>query len=196
MTRSEVLTASAAASGQGAPFVLVQRLPNRVLTYLLPSRYCESDRTGGLAQEIIGGACPGYDQVARIVAWVRDSVHYVPGSSTTPVSALEVRARGAGVCRDLTHLAVALCRSVSIPARMVAGYLEGLEPMDLHAWLEVYVGGRWYTFGPGRRHLDDGRVVLAHGRDAADVPIYNQFGPPLVPRAIRVDVRRIGTAGP
>jgi len=192
-TWSEVLTASAAATAPGAPFVLIQALPSAVLTYLLPSRYCESDRLGELAWRIAGDARPGYDQVARITEWVRANVRYIPGSSNTAISAVEVRERGAGVCRDLTHLAISLCRAISIPARMVVGYLEGLEPMDLHAWLEAYVGGRWYTFDPTQRGLGGGRVVLAHGRDVADVPVYNQFGPPLVPRAIRVSVTRAGT---
>ncbi len=193
-TRSRVLTAGAAATAPGAPFVLIQRLPARVLTHLLPSRYCESDRLGREATCIAGDACPGYDQVARIVDWVRREIAYVPGSSNTLVSALEVKARGAGVCRDLTHLAISLCRALSIPARMVVGYLEGLEPMDLHAWFEAYVGDRWYTFDPTQSHLGGGRVMLALGRDAADVPVFNQFGPPLIPRSIDVGVRRAGDA--
>lgn len=192
-TQSTVLTAGAADRAPGAPFVLIQDLPPEVLTYLLPSRYCESDRLGPDAQRIVGNARPGYDQVARIVEWVQQEVAYVPGSSNTLVSAMEVKARGAGVCRDLTHLAISLCRSISIPARMVVGYLEGLEPMDLHAWFEAFVGGRWYTFDPVQAHLDGGRVMLALGRDATDVPIFNQFGPPVIPRSIDVAVRRTAT---
>ena len=191
-TRSRVLTAGAAEAAPGAPFVLIQRLPPKVLTYLLPSRYCESDRLGAEARRIVGDAQPGYDQVERIVEWVRSEIAYVPGSSNTLVSALETRARGAGVCRDLTHLAISLCRALSIPARMVVGYLEDLVPMDLHAWFEAYVGDRWYTFDPTQTHLAGGRVMLALGRDAADVPVFNQFGPPLIPRSIDVGVRRVG----
>jgi len=194
-TRSSVLTAGAAETAPGAPFVLIQQLPPQVLTYLLPSRYCESDRLGAEASRIVGGAHPGYDQVARIVEWVRQKVAYVPGSSNTLVSALEVKARGAGVCRDLTHLSISLCRALSIPARMVVGYLEDLEPMDLHAWFEAFVGGRWYTFDPTQNGLGGGRVMLALGRDAADVPVFNQFGPPAIPRAIRVSVARTGERG-
>lgn len=194
-TGSAVLTAGAADRAPGTPFTLIQDLPAEVLTYLLPSRYCESDRMGPDAQRIVADARPGYDQVARIVEWVRQEVAYVPGSSNTLVSALEVKARGAGVCRDLTHLAISLCRSISIPARMVVGYLEGLEPMDLHAWFEAFVGGRWYTFDPTQRDLGGGRVMLALGRDAADVPVFNQFGPPVVPRYIEVSVERTGERG-
>jgi len=192
-TQSTVLTAGAADRAPGAPFVLIQDLPPEVLTYLLPSRYCESDRLGPDARRIVGNRRPGYDQVARIVEWVQQEIAYVPGSSNTLVSAMEVKARSAGVCRDLSHLAISLCRSLSIPARMVVGYLEGLEPMDLHAWFEAFVGGRWYTFDPIMRHLDGGRVMLALGRDGADVPVFNQFGPPVIPRSIDVGVRRSGT---
>lgn len=189
-TRSTVLTSGAAERAPGAPFVLIQQLPPEVLTYLLPSRYCESDRLGSEARRIVGNARPGYDQVQRIVEWVQQEVAYIPGSSNTLVSAMEVKARGAGVCRDLTHLCISLCRALVIPARMVVGYLEGLEPMDLHAWFEVYVGDRWYTFDPTQTSLDGGRVMLALGRDGADVPVFNQFGPPVIPRSIAVDVKR------
>ena len=78
---------------------------------------------------------------------------------------------------DLAHLGIALCRSISIPARMVVGYLHGLEPMDLHAWFEAYVGDRWYTFDPSQQELRGGRIAIAYGRDAADVSIFHQFGP-------------------
>ena len=122
------------------------QLPNEVLPYLNPSRYCESDRFGDLAREITMDALPGYDQVSKITDWVRDFIDYLPGTSEFPLSAVEVHHLGHGVCRDLAQLAIALCRSISIPARLVVGYLHNLQPMDLHAWFEAYVGGRWYTF--------------------------------------------------
>jgi len=176
-TSAEVMTPECFDFGWGAPFVNVQFLPDSVLTFLLPSRYCESDRFGDLAQEIVGGCLPGYNQVAAIASWVRSRVPYVPGSSFMPISALEVKDQGQGVCRDLAHLAIALCRSISIPARLVVGYLQGLTPMDLHAWFEAYVGGRWYTFDPTQEENFGGRVAIAYGRDAADVSIFHQFGP-------------------
>jgi transglutaminase-like putative cysteine protease len=80
------------------------------------------------------------------------------------------------VCRDLAQLAIALCRSISIPARLVVGYLHKLHPMDLHAWVEAYVGNRWHTFDPTQAALCGGRVIIAFGRDAADVSIFHQFG--------------------
>jgi transglutaminase-like putative cysteine protease len=96
-----------------------------------------------------------------------------------------------GVCRDLAHLGIALCRSLSMPARMVVGYLNGLEPMDLHAWFEAYVAGRWYTFDPTQVELKGGYVAIGYGRDAADVAVYNQFGPAVYPTSQKVGVECI-----
>ncbi|MGR9013806.1 MAG: transglutaminase domain-containing protein [Gammaproteobacteria bacterium] len=175
-TSFEVITAETIDSAPGAYFIEIQNLPESVLPYLLPSRYCESDRFGDLTREIITDALPGYDQVGKIVDWVQRSIQYIPGSSDSPVSAVEVHHRGYGVCRDLAQLAIALCRSISIPARLMVGYLYQLEPMDLHAWFEAYIGGRWYIFDPIQNPLRGGRVIIASGRDAADVSVYHQFG--------------------
>ena len=161
----------------GAGFVEVQYLPDSVLSYLLPSRYCESDRFSELANSITIGQNPGYDQVLTINQWLRNTISYVPGSSDYPLSAIEVNHKQYGVCRDLAHLGIALCRSLSIPARFVVGYLLDLKPMDMHAWYEVYIGGRWYTFDATQTVLKGGYIAVGFGRDAADVAIYNQFGP-------------------
>jgi len=134
---------------------------------------------------------PGYDQVSRLVAWIRANVQYVPGSSDVPWSAVEIHQRGYGVCRDLAHLGIALCRSISIPARIVVGYLHNLQPMDLHAWFEAYVGGRWYTFDPTQPDLYGGRVIIAFGRDAADVAVFHQFGPACLLVDMQVRVERL-----
>jgi len=91
----------------------------------------------------------------------------------------------------MAHLGIACCRALSIPARMVVGYLETLEPMDLHAWFEAYVGNRWYTFDPTQENLSGGRVAIAFGRDAADVAIYTQFGDPVELLNMQVNVRRM-----
>lgn len=175
-TSAEVTTTRDADTAPGAFFIEIQNLPESVLVYLLPSRYCESDRFGDLAREIVSGEQPGYDQVASINRWIQNTVRYTPGSSNTAVSASEINQRGEGVCRDMAHLGIALCRSISIPARLVVGYLYGLKPMDLHAWFEVYVGDRWYTFDPTQNKTRGGRVAIAYGRDAADVPVFHQFG--------------------
>jgi len=190
-TSAEVMTADMVDQAQGAPFVEIQDLPDSVLSYLLPSRYCESDRFHEMATEITHGQVPGYDQVAAINRWLYHKVRFLPGSSDTPVSAAEVNGRRVGVCRDLAHLGIALCRSLSIPARMVVGYLHRLEPMDLHAWYEAYVGGRWYTFDATQFELHGGYVAVGYGRDAADVAIYSQFGPPVYPKAQAVKVECI-----
>ena len=176
---------------QDAPFVEVQNLPDTVLSYLLPGRYCESERFGQMATEITAGQLLGYNQVAAIEAWVRATIRYEYSGSDIPLSAVEVNSRQWGVCRDLAHLGIALCRSLSIPARMVVGYLYGLEPMDLHAWFEAYLAGRWYTFDATQQELKGGYVVLGYGRDAADVAVYNQFGPAVYPTTKNVRVQLI-----
>jgi transglutaminase-like putative cysteine protease len=190
-TSAEVMTADHIDKKYGAPFIEIQNLPDGVLSYLLPSRYCESDRFHEMASEITIGQAPGYDQIVAIVFWLRENIDFIPGSSETPVSAAEVNMRKFGVCRDLAHLGIALSRSLSIPARMVVGYLYQLEPMDLHAWFEVFVGGRWYTFDPTQTELKKGYVAVGYGRDAADVAIFNQFGPVTYPISQTVSVEHI-----
>jgi transglutaminase-like putative cysteine protease len=187
-TAAEVMISDTVDRAPGAPFVDVQNLPDSILGYLLPSRYCESDRFGQMANEITAGYLPGYNQVAAIESWLRDTIRFEPYGGDIHVSAIEVNARQWGVCRDLSHLGIALCRSLSIPARMVVGYLYGLQPMDLHAWFEAYVGGRWYSFDATQWQTSGGYVAIGYGRDAADVAVYNQFGPPLFPAGQRVTV--------
>jgi transglutaminase-like putative cysteine protease len=190
-TTAEIMTADEVDQSPGAPFVNIENLPDEVLDYLLPSRYCESDRFSQMAAEITAGQQLGYDQVNAIERWVRTNIRYEAGDSPLPVSARDVNARRWGVCRDLSHIAIALCRSLSIPARLVVGYLHGLKPMDLHAWFEAFVGGRWYTFDATQQQLTGGYVVIGYGRDAADVAIYNQFGPAVYPMTQDVQVRVI-----
>lgn len=188
-TLADVEAADAADSAPGAPFVEVQELPEETLPFLLPSRYCESDRFGGMASSLVAGQRAGYDQCAAIVDYIRSTLEYRPGAGQDIISAIEVHQRNAAVCRDMAHLGIALCRALSIPTRMVVGYLETLQPMDLHAWFEAYVGRRWYTFDPTQADLIGGRVAVAYGRDAADVAIYTQFGDPveLVHMTVRVE---------
>ena len=190
-TAADVMTADSVDQAPGAPFVEIQNLPDAVLSFLLPSRYCESELFGQMATEITAGQQLGYDQVAAIEAWLRTTIRFEPGSSDLAVSAVEVNTRQSGVCRDLAHLGVALCRSLSIPARLVVGYLHGLEPMDMHAWFEAYVAGRWFTFDATQAVPRGGYVAIGYGRDAADVAVYNQFGPPVYPTAQGVNVHLI-----
>lgn len=190
-TAAEVMTTDTIDRAPGAPLVEIQNLPDSVLCYLLPSRYCESDRFGQMAMSITEGQLTGYDQVASIENWLREYIPYQPGSSEVPLSAVEVNNKQAGVCRDLAHLGIALCRSLSIPARMVVGFLHGLQPMDFHAWFEAFIGGRWYTFDPTQAVLRGGYVVIGYGRDAADVAVYNQFGPVVSAAKMLVRVTRL-----
>lgn len=190
-TAAEVMIADYVDQSPGARFVEIQNLPDDVLSYLLPSRYCESDRFGQLATLIAAGQMLGYDQVAAIESWLRATIRNESGISANSMSAVEVNSRQSGVCRDFAHLGIALCRSLNIPARMVVGYLYGLEPMDLHAWFEAYVAGRWYTFDATQTNLTGGYVAIGYGRDAADVAVYNQFGPAVYPTVQKVCVQRI-----
>ncbi len=171
-----VETESELAVAPAAPFTPVQELPDFSLTYLLPSRYCPSDALEARAREIVGAASPGYEQVDAIRAWIAEHIEYRYGASDASTDAEATLARGAGVCRDFAHVGIALTRALRIPARMVVGYLHRLEPMDLHAWFEAYVGGRWYSFDATQREPRGGRVVLAYGRDAADVAFITNYG--------------------
>ncbi|MCY7322806.1 MAG: transglutaminase family protein [Phormidesmis sp. CAN_BIN36] len=169
----------------GAPFVPVQNIPDGVLQFLLPSRYCPSDRLGDLATKIVGDRTPGYDQVEAIRDWIQTHIDYRYGTSDASTSAFETAHDRVGVCRDFAHLGIALCRSLNIPARMVVGYLYQLDPMDLHAWFEAFVGdsqsqdpqGRWFTFDATQPQPRGNRIAIAYGRDAADVALATQFGP-------------------
>lgn len=187
-TSADVMTTDTPEQIHYTYFVEIPNLPESTLIYLHPSRYCESDRFNQMAREIVGDQAPGYDQVIAIKDWIQRTIKYQPESSVFPESAVEVNQKGIGVCRDLAHLGITLCRSISIPARMVVGYLYGLQPMDLHAWFEVFVGGNWHTIDPTQKDLRAGRVAIAYGRDAADVAVYTQFGPPALHTSIIVSV--------
>jgi transglutaminase-like putative cysteine protease len=159
-----------------ATFVPVEKLPNEAIIYTLPSRYCESDKLSNLAFEIVENLPLGYAQVEAIRLWVKNNLTYEYGRSSSSTSAFDVSISKTGVCRDFTHLCLALCRALNIPARMVVGYLYDLKPMDLHAWFEAFVGDKWYSFDATQASPKGGRVVIAYGRDANDVAFASQFG--------------------
>ena len=190
LASADVECPDGADAAPGAEFVEVQRLPEDVLPFLLPSRYCESDCFYEMASEITAGCLPGWNQVSMIVDYVAGAMRYTPGSGSILRSAREVNGCSDAVCRDMAHLGIALTRALSIPARMVVGYLEPLTPTDLHAWFEAYVGGRWYTFDPTQTSLDGGRVAIAYGRDAADVAVFTQFGDPVPLMLMEVNVEK------
>ena len=159
-----------------AAFVPVENLPNEAIIYTLPSRYCESDKLSNLAFQIVQNLPLGYPQVEAIRFWVKSNLTYEYGRSSSSTSAYDVSISRHGVCRDFTHLCLALCRALNIPARIVVGYLYDLKPMDLHAWFEAFVGNRWYAFDATQSLPKGGRVVIAYGRDANDVAFASQFG--------------------
>ncbi|CAN5571665.1 transglutaminase family protein [soil metagenome] len=161
----------------GAPPTPVEWLPDDALLYLLQSRYCPSDKMESQAREIVGNALPGYDQVEAIRHWIHENLEYRYGVSDATTDALDTLGHGAGVCRDFSHVGVALTRSLKIPARVVVGYLYQLDPMDMHAWFEAFIDGRWYTFDATQAQPRGARIVVAYGRDAADVAFVSNYGP-------------------
>lgn len=165
----------------------VEQLPDDVLLYLLPSRYCPSDKLCERAREIVQGAAPGYAQVERIREWVHETHEYRYGVSCESTDAIDTMQAKAGVCRDFAHIGVSLCRALQIPARTVVGYLHELDPMDLHAWFEAFIGGRWYTFDATQSEPRSGRIVVAYGRDIADVAFLSNYAPMTVER-MKVEV--------
>jgi len=180
-----VETESELAIAPDAPMTPPEKLPDSTMLYLLPSRYCPSDALLSKALAIAGGCAPGYAQVDAIRDWIRTTIAYRHGASDASTDARATIDAGSGVCRDFAHVGIALVRALHVPARMVVGYLHGLEPMDLHAWFEAYVGDRWYTFDATQAEPRGGRVVLAYGRDAADVAFISNWGP-LTTTAMRV----------
>jgi len=172
----------------------IAQLPSDVLVFLLQSRYCPSDKMEDRARDITLGAGPGYSQVEAIRAWIHQNVEYKYAVSDGSTDALDTLEAGSGVCRDFAHIGVSLCRALRIPARMVVGYLYQLDPMDLHAWFEAYVGGRWYTFDATQAQPRGGRIVVAYGRDAADVAFLSNYGP-LEMGEMKVAVHSVSPAG-
>lgn len=166
-----------------APQERVEALPAEVLQYLLPSRYCESDRLLDLAWAEFETVPPGAPRVQAVCDWVHGHLSFRYGSTDVHASACTVLEGKEGVCRDFTHLAVALCRALTIPTRYAFGYLPDIEvaptddPMDFAAWMEVYLGGTWWTYDPRNNARRIGRTVIGRGRDAADVAMITSWGP-------------------
>ena len=160
-----------------APFTPTHLLPTDALHYLLPSRYCQSDQVSGIVGEIGVTQADTYRDVEAIRHWINQNIEYKYGASDASTSALDTAKSRQGVCRDFAHLGISLCRSMNIPARIVVGFLLNLEPMDLHAWFEAYLNGRWYTFDATQDQPRGNRIVVAYGRDAADVALTTNFAP-------------------
>ncbi|QDT11253.1 transglutaminase-like domain-containing protein [Planctomycetes bacterium K23_9] len=147
----------------------IAQVPSDVLTYLNPSRYCESDLLGRFAFEEFGQVPRGFQRVQAICDWVNTHLDYTPGSTTSTTTAADVLLQRTGVCRDYAHLAISLCRGLGIPARYVSGYAVDLQPPDFHGFMEAFLDGNWYLFDPTKLAETKGLVRIATGRDAADV---------------------------
>jgi transglutaminase-like putative cysteine protease len=155
----------------------VGEVPDEIFHYLMPTRYCESDVLGSVAQQMFGQHPPGIARVRSIVEWIHESIAYRPGSSTSTTSAQDVFVQRAGVCRDFAHLGITLCRALNIPARLVVGYVWFDEPpQDFHAIFEAWIGGRWVLFDPTGMAPVDRLVRIGTGRDAKDVAFSTFFG--------------------
>lgn len=185
-------TEAAIAVMPDAPLTPITELPDHVLVYLLQSRYCPSDKMDERARDIVADLVPGYAQVEGIRRWIHQNLEYEYGVSDASTDAIATLRAGAGVCRDFAHVGIALTRALGIPARQVAGYLHELDPMDMHAWFEAFVGGRWYTFDPTQAEPRGGRIVVGYGRDAADVAFISNYGPMAVDE-MKVTVEQLDT---
>jgi transglutaminase-like putative cysteine protease len=168
----------------------VAELPHDTLVFLLGSRYCETERLMEAAWSRFGKTPTGWPRVQAICDFVHSHVRFGYQHARATKTAAEVCVERRGVCRDFAHLAIALCRCMNIPARYCTGYLGDIgvppepEPMDFSAWFEVYLGGRWHTFDARHNTPRIGRIVMARGRDAADVAISTTFGPNVLRRFI------------
>ena len=161
----------------------VQDLPEETLVFLLGSRYCETDRLSEIAWGLFSQTDPGWPRVQAICDFAHNQIAFDYQNARATRTAWEAYNERTGVCRDYTHLAVAFCRCMNIPARYCTGYLGDMGTLppygvgDFAAWMEVYLGGHWYTFDPRNNVPRIGRVLIARGRDASDVAITTTFGP-------------------
>jgi transglutaminase-like putative cysteine protease len=160
----------------------IEDLPDEVLVYLLGSRYCDTQALSDFAWQTFGTTRSGWRRVQAICDFVHNHLQFGYAYARDDRTASQALQERIGVCRDFTHLALSLCRCMNIPARYCTGYLGDIgvpldpNPMDFSAWFEAYLGGRWYTFDARHNHPRIGRILIACGRDAADVAISTSFG--------------------
>lgn len=165
-----------------APQHPVENLPDDVLPFLLGSRYCDTDKLSNTAWSLFSGTPPGWARVQAIVDFAHERIRFDYQKADETRTAFDGYAQREGVCRDFSHLAIALCRCMNIPARYCTGYLGDIGippvpyPMDFSAWFEAYLGGRWYTFDARHNTPRIGRIVMARGRDATDCALTTSFG--------------------
>jgi transglutaminase-like putative cysteine protease len=161
----------------------VDTLPDETLPFLLPSRYCETELLAPVASSLFGSVTPGWTRVEAVCAFVNQHISFDYQAARSTKTAWEAYNERRGVCRDYTHLAIALCRGLNIPARYCRGYLPDIGvpmmpfPADFASWMEVYLAGSWHTFDPCHQEQRIGRVLIARGQDAADAAASMTFGP-------------------
>lgn len=156
---------------------LVTAVPDDVLRYMMPSRYCESDILSRASQQLFGHLSHGLSRVKAIEDWIHTSIYYLPGFSNSMTTAQEVFVQRAGVCRDFAHLGITFCRALNIPARLVVGYVHFAEPpQDFHAVFEAWLDNQWVVFDPTKMAPIDRLVRVGTGRDAKDVAFATIFG--------------------
>ena len=178
LTYRAVVDLAFASRDLSAQEVPVHDIPDNVLRFLLPTRYCESDHLGPEAQKLFGQLPRGFSRVQAISEWVRNQIEYRIGSTNATTTARDVFVQGSGVCRDFAHLSIAFCRALNIPARLVCGYCIFPEPPpDFHAIFEAYLGGHWVRFDPTGMAPVEHVVRVAAGRDAKDVAFATIYGP-------------------
>jgi transglutaminase-like putative cysteine protease len=162
--------------------VPVEELPDDTLVFLLGSRYCETDQLVNIAWNMFGSIAPGWGRVQAICDWVHNHITFGYQFARRTKTAWDAYNEAQGVCRDFAHLGITLCRCMNIPARYCTGYLGDIgvppvdAPMDFAGWFEAYLDGQWYTFDPRNNTPRIGRVIMARGRDAADVALASTFG--------------------
>jgi transglutaminase-like putative cysteine protease len=170
----------------------VQDLPDSSLVFLLASRYCEVDKMNDIAWKLFESTPPGWPRVQAICDWVHNHITFGYHFADSTKTAFQVFQDGQGVCRDFMHLAITFCRCMNIPARYATGYLGDIGvppapyPMDFSAWFEVYLGEKWHTFDARHNQPRIGRVLMAVGRDAADVAITTNFGKAILKKFVVV----------
>ena len=171
---------------ENAQQVPVESLPAEALVFLLGSRYCETGRLSDIAWTLFQNTAPGWQRVQAVCDYVHDHIVFNYQHSRPTRTALEAYEEKQGVCRDFAHLAIAFCRCLNIPARYCTGYISDIglpppyAPQDFAAWMEVYLGDRWHMFDPRNNDPRIGRILIARGRDAEDVPLTLTFGPNLL----------------
>ncbi|SFI21043.1 transglutaminase-like domain-containing protein [Albimonas pacifica] len=160
----------------------IEDLPSDTIQFLLPSRYCESDKLMEEAWNRFGHLPEGWARVQGVVEYVHHHIVFDYMAARNTRTAFEANQERTGVCRDFAHLAVAFCRALNVPTRYCTGYVSDIgqpppyAPMDFAAWMEVFLDGRWMTFDPRNLTPRRGRVLVGRGRDAADVPLTHSFG--------------------